>query len=332
MPLFAGIYNFGWRVLICAFVAILASWLTEYAFTSREGKPVSTAGLVTGLILSLILPPNVPFWQIIVGCVFSIVFGKMVFGGFGRNVFNPAMVGRCFLYICFPATIAASWYVPHTEGLAGFLNYSTLKRVASADQMATNIDGVTSATTFSAVKKLNANARNLKNHGEFTKFQAQLDFFEKISLKNLFIGNINGSTGETSSLLILFALVFLIYQNVAAISLVLSPLIGIFLAGLFTHGIGIDVLPVSKLLLVNYFAGGTMFAVVFMTTEPISAPGNSKARWLYGITIGFLGGVIRSMSAFNGGLMFAILLGNMFGPLIETGCTSLEQPKKDRPE
>jgi Na+-transporting NADH:ubiquinone oxidoreductase subunit B len=325
LPLAAGVYNFGWRVLLCALIGMGTAWLAEYAFTRLDGKPVSTAGLVTGMLSALILPPNIPFWQIAVGCAFAVVFGKMVFGGFGKNVFNPAMVGRCFLYICFPATMAASWFVPHTEGFAGLGQYSTTKKVMEADLSLNDIDGITSATTLTAVKRLNITARQEKEAGNFSQFQQRIDSFGRISLRRLFLGNINGCMGETSALMILIALAFLIYRKVVAVPLVIAPLLGMAFAKLFTGAIGADVLPLGQGLLINYLGGGTMFAVVFMTTEPISAPLNPKARWLYGILIGFLGSLIRSMSAFNAGLMFAILLGNMFGPLLEIGCEAFDK-------
>lgn len=330
LPLIAGVFQFGWRVLLSSLFAMLVSWITEYLFTRKEGKPATSAGLVTGLILALIVPPNVPFWQIGVGCVFAIVFGKMVFGGFGRNVFNPAMVGRCFLYICFPATLAASWYVPHTGGAAGFLQYTTTKKVLEADASMYHLDGVTSATTLTGVKRLNIDARRLKEKGDLSGFQKATEACDAISLRPLFLGTCNGSVGETSALLILVSLVFLLIRKVVSISLVLSPLLGITLAKVFTTTIGADVLPFQQSLLISILGGGTLFAVVFMTTEPISAPINEKARWAYGLLIGFFGGIIRSMSAFNAGLMFAILLGNMFGPLIEIGIETLEKRGKEK--
>jgi len=330
LPLLAGIHQFGWRVLLTCIFAMLVCWITEYVFTRKEGKPATTAGLVTGLILALIIPPNVPFWQIGVGCGFSIVFGKMVFGGFGRNVFNPAMVGRCFLYICFPATLAASWYVPHPDGPTGFLQYTTTKKTIEADASKYHLDGVTSATTFAGVKRLNIEARRLKESGDQDGFRKASQACDAVPLTPLFLGTCNGSVGETSALLILVSLAFLIVRKVVAVSLVLSPLLGIVIAKIFTTAIGADVLPFTQSLLIAILGGGTMFAVAFMTTEPITAPTNEKARWVYGLLIGFFGGIIRSMSAFNAGLMFALLLGNMFGPLIEIGIETLEKRGKEK--
>ncbi len=333
LPLLAAIYNFGWRAALCVLFSVFCCWLAEYLFTRKDKKPASAAALVTGAILGLILPPNIPFWQIFVGSFFSIIFAKMVFGGFGKNIFNPAMVGRCFLYICFPATMAASWFTPFQGGPAGFLRYSPdfkTMRTQDVNSSLMNIDGVTSATTLTAVKKLNAYYKSSKTDANKAK---AIESQKKIPLLKLFIGNINGSIGETSAFLIIIALIYLAYNKVIFLPLYVGPIIGMVLGKLFLNGLGADQLPFMKDMMVSLLAGGTLFAITFMITEPITAPMNSKARWIYAGLIGFLATVIRSMSAFNEGFMFAVLLGNTFGPLIEIGCKEWEamMKKKDAP-
>jgi Na+-transporting NADH:ubiquinone oxidoreductase subunit B len=328
LPLTAGVYNFGWRVLLVTVFSMLAAWAAEYAFTRLEGKPVTTAGLVTGALLALILPPNVPFWQVGVGSVFSIVFGKMVFGGFGRNVFNPAMVGRCFLYICFPATIAAAWYVPFQEGPAGFIRYSPVQKNQEADVSMFALDGTTSATTFAGTKRLNHEARAALAAGKPERYQKAVAAFSAIDVKRLFFGNESGSMGETSALLILVSVAFLIYRGVVTVSLCLGPLLGMLLGKVFMLMIGADVMPFGHSYLINVFGGGTMFAIVFMTTEPISAPSHWLAKWGYGTLIGFLAVLIRVMSSFNAGFMFSILLGNMFAPLLDLAAEAWDKSRK----
>lgn len=330
LPLIGAVYNFGWRSALYVLFSMFCCWLAEYLFTRREGKPASAASLVTGALLGLISPANVPFWQIAVGAFFCIIFGKMVFGGFGKNIFNPAMVGRCFLYISFPVALAATWYVPFQGGAAGFAAYSPTTRTADVDSSMFNIDAVTSATTLTAIKKLNIFRREALAANRTAEAQKALTSFEDISLGKLIIGNINGSLGETSSILILLAMAYLIYQKVLFIPLLAGPFIGILVAKLLLHFFGLETLPLVKGYLVNVFAGGTLFAAVFMVTEPISAPVNNKARWIYSILIGFLAAIIRSLSAFNAGFMFAILLGNTFGPLIEIGVTEYEKSRKEK--
>ncbi|EKD83430.1 MAG: hypothetical protein ACD_39C00685G0005, partial [uncultured bacterium] len=303
-------------------------WLAEYLFTRRENKPASAAALVTGALLGLISPPNVPFWMVAVGAFFCIIFGKMVFGGFGKNIFNPAMVGRCFLYISFPAALAASWYVPFQGGIAGFAAYSSLTRTADVDSSMYKVDAVTSATTLTAVKKLNVVRRDALASQNQAEADRALQAFKNIDISRLFVGNINGCHGETSSLLILLAMAYLLYQKVIFLPLMIGPFIGLFAAKLMLHVLGLDTMPLLQGYFINIFGGGTLFAAIFMVTEPISAPVNNKARWIYSILIGFLAAIIRSLSAFNAGFMFAILLGNTFGPLIEIGVTEWEKSKK----
>ena len=332
-PLLGAIYNFGWRSAVYAAFSMFCCWGTEYWFTRREGKPASAAALVTGLLLALISPPNVPFWQIAVGGIFCMVFGKMVFGGFGKNMFNPAMVGRCFLYICFPAALAATWYAPFQGGAAGFARYApdlVQSRTADVDSSLFNIDAVTSATTLTSVKKLHAFYREANMRNDASAAEKALASFNNISLSKLFVGNINGSLGETSTILILIGMAWLLYNKVLFIPLLIGPFLGMMLAKLFLHVAGLESFPLMQSFLINIFAGGTFFAVTFMVTEPISAPLNNRARWVYAGLIGFLATIIRSLSAFNAGFMFAVLLGNTFGPLIDIGFTEWEKKQKEK--
>ncbi|PKL42992.1 MAG: hypothetical protein CVV41_11345 [Candidatus Riflebacteria bacterium HGW-Riflebacteria-1] len=328
LPLIGAVYNFGWRAALYVMFSMFCCWLAEYLFTRREKKPASAAALVTGALLGLISPPNVPFWMVAVGAFFCIIFGKMVFGGFGKNIFNPAMVGRCFLYISFPAALAASWYVPFQGGTAGFTAFSSLTRTADVDSSMYNVDSVTSATTLTAIKRLNQARREAIAGQNQAEADRALKAFDSIRLDRLVVGNINGCHGETSAILILLAMAFLLYQKVLFIPLLIGPFLGLFVAKLLLHLMGLDTMPLLQGYLLNVFGGGTLFAAVFMVTEPISAPINNKARWIYAIMIGFLAAIIRSLSAFNAGFMFAILLGNTFGPLIEIAVTEWEKSKK----
>ena len=332
-PLLGAIYNFGWRAAVYTLVAMFSCWLAEYLFTRKENKPASAAALVTGMLLALISPPNVPFWQIIVGSIFCIVFGKMAFGGFGKNIFNPAMVGRCFLYVCFPATLAATWYAPFQGGVAGFAKYTpdpVVARTADVESSIFSIDAITSATTLSSVKKLHEYYRQALKEGDKDAAKKALDSFNSISPGRLAIGNINGSMGETSTILIVLGLLWLLYNKVIFIPLLIGPFIGMLIAKIFLTVAGLDFFPLTQSLLINIFAGGMVFAATFMVTEPISAPTNKKARWIYASLIGFLATLIRSLSAFNAGFMFAILLGNTFGPVIEIGIKELEARAKEK--
>lgn len=122
----ASIYFFGLRSLVMLAVVLVFGIASEAIFTLPQGKPITSAVLVTCFIYTLSLPPTTPFWIAVLGVVFGVVFGKMVFGGFGYNPFNPAMVGRCFVYLAFPIALTNRWVDPFSGGPAGFLRWSPL--------------------------------------------------------------------------------------------------------------------------------------------------------------------------------------------------------------
>ncbi len=163
-----GVYFFGWRALAVMAASVAAAVACEGAFLWPKGKPAHGSAVVTGALLGLILPPTIPLWMAAVGSAFAIVFAKMAFGGFGNNVFNPAMSGRCFLYLCFPVAMTAGWAAPATGAgaLAGFARWS--------------VDAVSMATPLDAFKA-----------GQPADYAA------------LFLGNAAGCIGETSAALIL---------------------------------------------------------------------------------------------------------------------------------
>ncbi len=356
------IYNFGWRALALVAICNLCCFLGEYAFTSREGKPVSMATFVTGTLLALVCPPTLPFFYAAAGSFFAIVFGKMVFGGFGRNIFNPALVGRCFLYITFAQTMTSVWVAPIDDTIyGGFAAWENPPRQEEADPQTgeprtvpanqpeifqmpptpgVDVDTVTSATVLTGTKKLNQTMRQTRAvmEGRAERpaydvqeaFQASRKAVKSVGIGRIFLGRISGSTGETGSLLILLALAFLIWRKTVNTALVVAPVIGMVATATVFRIAGLVEVPWENAIGINLFGGGTMFAVVFMTTEPVSAPMKPRARWIYGLLIGFLGVVIRTLSAFNAGLMFAILLGNAFGPIIEIASDGYDKWRKER--
>lgn len=175
------IFLFGWRVLATLVVANIFAFLSEYMFIryKKNGK-VSSAAFVTASLLALSLPPTIPFWIVAVGVIVAISFGKMVFGGFGMNVFNPAIVGRTFIYISFPNEMTISWLKPMRNWPGGFAAWQDSSLL-------------TSATPIS-------------------RFNAGESFPE---LSRLFLGTISGSMGETSALLIVLAGIYLVLTKTA---------------------------------------------------------------------------------------------------------------------
>jgi len=287
LVLFA-VYLFGWRVLFIALTVLVFGIATEAHFTVRKGKPVTSAILVTCLIYTLSLPPTVPFWIAIIGIITGVTFGKMVFGGFGQNIYNPAMVGRCFIYIAFPREMTGIWIEPMWGGVGGFSAWNGA------------VDAVTRATPLMHIKE-----------GTLP------------SLYNLFIGNCSGSMGETSALLIIVAGLFLVYKKAASWRLVVSCLAGGLVAGtimrIFWNGPPIPYI---------FLSGAFLFGCVFVVTEPISGPKTQPAQIIYGFIVGSLTIILRKFSNFSEGFMFSILLMNAFAPLMDFWVNQAKQKKQ----
>jgi Na+-transporting NADH:ubiquinone oxidoreductase subunit B len=201
ITLFA-VFLFGWRVLLVVTVSNLFAFLTEFLFirNKKNGK-VSQAVFVTGTLLALSLPPTIPFWMAAVGAIVGIAFGKMVFGGFGMNMFNPAMVGRTFIYVSFANAMTVNWLTPFTSFPGGFLAYQNMAHLTAATPMITFRDaGIT----------------------------------ERFC--NLFFGIIPGSIGETSAFIILLAGVYLLITKTAKWQAILSTLAGFIVFTLLFYG------------------------------------------------------------------------------------------------
>jgi Na+-transporting NADH:ubiquinone oxidoreductase subunit B len=275
------IYLFGWRVLAVVMVSNLAAYTTEYLFVrSKKNGKVSMAVFVTGSLLALTLPPTIPFWIAGVGGVVAIALGKMMYGGFGLNVFNPAIVGRTFVYISFPQQMTVTWIKNYTlnEFPGGFIAWLGSPRM------------FTSATILGDLRKTGTTEYNLMD---------------------AFLGFVPGSIGETSALLILLAGIYLILTKTAKWQPMVATSISLLLCNwIFYPG---------QNPLFNLFTGGAMFGIVYMVTDPVSQAKGNIAIWVYGVLIGFLTVFIRKYSLFYEGMMFAILLANAFLPMIEYG-------------
>ncbi len=273
-----GVYFFGWRALVIVVAANLGAFVTELMFCRIYFKiPVTSAVFVTGTLLALTLPPTIPIWIAVLAGVVAITFGKMAFGGFGRNVFNPALVGRAFVYVSFGVHMTSRWVEPFTGFPGGFGGFAA--------------DAVSGATPLV-----------LASQGE------------AVSVLRLLLGNTAGSLGATSAALILLGGAYLIWKKAANWRTVLSCALG--MAALQTVfwlvGVREAADPLSSLV-----SGGFCFGLVFMATDPVSSASTSEGRWIYGALIGILTALIRTFSIWPEGIMFAILLGNMFAPIID---------------
>ncbi len=284
------IYLFGWRSVALFAIVFLFGITTEALFTFREAKPVTSAVFVTCLIFSLSLPPSIPFWMAIIGIVTGVAIGKMAFGGFGQNVFNPAMVGRCFIYVTFPIEMTNRWVEPIWGGIGGFGQWSA------------PVDAVTRATP---IMKLGDGV--------------------PVPLQELFLGNTAGSMGETSALLILLSGAYIIYKKAAPWRLALSCLLGgsllstIFYAMAYGGGPS----PIFTIL-----SGSFLFGSAFVVTEPITGAKTRVGQWIYGFMIGGLTVVLRVFSNFSEGIMFSVLLMNAFVPILDQTVRQVQMWKK----
>ncbi len=285
----ASIYFFGWRSLLLLALITALGFITEALFTWRGGKPVTTAVLVTCLIFHLSLPPTVPIYMALIGIVVAVAFGKMAFGGFGKNLFNPAMVGRCFIYINFPFAMTGQFVDPWWGGLAGLLGWTP------------GVDAMTRATPLMA----------MRGGGQ-------------VEWLSLFWGNVSGSMGETSAILILLGGAWLVYQKIASWRLVTACLIGGLAtsAALFIGGAVNAPAPWTSLV-----AGSFLFGAFFIVTEPVSAPKKPYAQWFYGLMIGALVMLLRTYSNFAEGMMFSVLILNAFSPWLDRIAASIKQKK-----
>lgn len=284
----AGTYLYGLRVIVVIFVSYVFGGATEILFSVVRKKQIHEGFLVTGLIFPLILPPSVPLWMVALGVSFGVFFGKEVFGGTGMNIFNPALVGRVFLSLAFPENFATMWQKPFLSGFGGFLNYSA--------------NAVTSATPLIEFKS----SQLMTNH------------------LSLLLGGSPGSIGETFRIGIILGGLFLIIVKTAdwriPVSYILSVSIFSFLGNAVVPGKFAP--PVFQVL-----SGGLLFGAFFMATDPVTSPFTRAGKWVFGFLLGIFTVLIRGLSGFVEGVMFAILLMNALTPLIDTICVNIQYRK-----
>jgi Na+-transporting NADH:ubiquinone oxidoreductase subunit B len=274
----ASIYYFGWRSLLILAVVNLAGFLTEYFYLRAYFKePVTAAVFVSSFIYALSLPPTIPIWIAVVGIVFGIAIGKMAFGGFGRNVFNPAMTGRAFIYVSFGGPMTAAW-VEHIGGFPGGFGQFAADAVSQATPMMQILSGLDA------------------------------------SRWSMLLGNESGCLGETSALLLLLGGIYITWRKYANWRIVLSTFIGMLVPQtiFWIAGVGKAIDPLSATI-----GGGFMIGAWFITTDPVSAAQTNPGRFIYGALIGAATALIRTFSIWSGGIMFAVLLGNMFNPIVD---------------
>ncbi|KAF0809441.1 Na(+)-translocating NADH-quinone reductase subunit B [Alcanivorax sp. S71-1-4] len=266
----------------------LGGFIWEGLFAWKRGHEVNEGFFVTGILFTLILPPAIPLWQVFLGISFGVVIGKEVFGGTGKNFLNPALVGRAFLFFAYPAQM-------------------------SGDAVWTAVDNFSGATPLSlaASGDLNFAAGLTEN--------ALAGQGMDITWMQTFLGGIQGSIGETSTLAILFGAALLLLTRIASFRIMAGVVVGVVALSALLNAVGSDTNPMFAMPWYWHLTlGGLAFGLVFMATDPVSAAMTDTGKWIFGIVIGLMVVMIRVLNpAFPEGVMLAILFGNLCAPLID---------------
>jgi electron transport complex protein RnfD len=290
----ASIWFFGPSALLVILASVAGCLLTERLFGGQPGSISDGSAMITGLLLGLCLPAGFPLWMAFLGGVFGIGFGKIIFGGLGQNIFNPALLGRAFLQAAFPVAITtwpgrtADWWALRGD------NFAIPFQSASAT------DAVTGATPLGELK-----------FGDDPVVTPVMD---------LLLGTTSGSLGETSALLILLGGIYLAIRGHLNWHIPVSILVSVFaFSGLF-YWLGLS--PFSPLFML--FSGGLMLGAWYMATDMVTSPVTHAGCWIFGVSIGLLVVIIRIWGGLPEGVMYAILLMNALVPFINRAT----QPRK----
>lgn len=288
----------GWHMLPIIITSYTAGGIAELIFSIVRKHEINEGFLVTAMLFPLTLPPTIPLWMVAAGIIFGVVIGKEVFGGVGMNILNPALTARAFVFFTYPAAISGA-YVWDVTGTA-----NPLTATGSA------VDGYTGATALLAVSG--------GDRGRDAVEILSNDY--GWSFADLAMGTIPGSMGEVSAVAIGLGALFLIVTGIASWRIMVGCVLGLFaITGTFNAFAGPESLPLMTLPpWYHLVMGGFAFGTVFMATDPVSSANTKTGRWLYGIAIGVLCGLIRVVNpAYPEGMMLAILFMNVFAPLID---------------
>lgn len=278
---FWSVFFFGLiKVLPIIIVSYVVGLGIEFAFAQIRKHEVNEGYLVTGMLIPLVVPPDIPLWMVALATAFTVIIGKEVFGGTGMNIFNPALIARAFLFFAYPSHMSGDkvW-------VAGLANGEGI------------VDGFSGATPLA-----NATAH------EISKLPSAMD---------MFLGFIPGSIGETSTLAILIGAFLLIVTGIGSWKIIVSTFTGGLVMGLIFNIFAVN--PYMEIPAYYHFImGGFAFGAVFMATDPVTASQTEKGKWIYGFLIGVFAVLVRVLNpAYPEGMMLSILLMNAFAPLID---------------
>ena len=292
-------------VLPLVVVSYGAGLFVEFIFAIRNGHTVQEGFLVSGMLIPLCMPADVPLWMVAIATIFAVVIGKEVFGGTGMNILNVALTARAFLFFAHPTKMSGNevWVTGFSD-LKGE-KYASLVSTSNVEGV---VDGSSGATALGDLASFMQETSVLEN---VEAFQAKYSFMDA------FIGFIPGSVGETSALMCLIGAGILLWTGIASWRVISSFFIGGLLMATILNLIGgngyFELPAIHQLML-----GGFMFGMVFMATDPVTAAHTNTGKFIYGFLGGFLGILIRMVNpAYPEGIMLAILIANVFAPLID---------------
>ena len=276
-----------WQMVWYGFLKILPLYLVSYIvglgieFISAQinGHEVNEGYLVSGMIIPLIMPVDVPLWTLALAVAFAVLIGKEVFGGTGMNIWNPALIARAFLFFSYPSKMSGDevW-------------------VAAAGKGEALVDGFSGATPLAQASA-----------GELS-----------YSFMDMFVGLIPGSVGETSTIAILLGAIILIWTGVASWKIMVSGVIGGLAVALLGNAFAAEGSYLAMPAWNHLVMGGFAFGIVFMATDPVTSAQTETGKWIYGFLVGALAVVVRLFNpGYPEGMMLAILLMNTFAPIID---------------
>jgi Na+-transporting NADH:ubiquinone oxidoreductase subunit B len=267
--------NFGYglmKILPLYIVSYVVGLGIEIIFAQVRKEEVNEGFFVTGFLIPLIMPADVPLLMLAFAVAFAVIIGKEVFGGSGMNVVNPALLARAFMFFSYPSQMSGDsiWIAEKADAYSGATPLGTLLNGGGVEQLP--------------------------------------------SMMEMFIGTIPGSVGETSKIAILLGALFLIVTGVVSLRIILSTFVGAAALGLLFTAIGVSDVPFYY----HYLMGGFMFGAIFMATDPVTAAQTNCGKIIYGFLIGAMAVLIRVANpGYPEGMMLAILLLNVFAPLID---------------
>ena len=273
------------KVLPLYIVSYLVGLGIEFVSAQIQGHEVNEGYLVSGMLIPLIVPVDVPLWMLAIAVAFAVIIGKEVFGGTGMNIWNPALLTRAFLFFSYPSMMSGDtvW----TGGVTRFMNEGVAFQAGNG-----LVDGFSGATPLADATLANLEPR----------------------LMDMIIGTIPGSVGETSVIAILIGAAILLWTGVASWKIMASSVIGGLAIGYLGYAVGATDLPGYYQLVM----GGFLFGTVFMATDPVTSAQTECGKWIYGFLVGALAVTVRIWNpGYPEGMMLAILLMNTFAPLID---------------